>query len=302
MTSSPDFAHLVCALDFSEGSEAALIRAADLAERFHARLHLFHTEATFRASRGGEHQADQAKDQSLVRLYEFAEEVLGGTDVLDVLGPEFVVRHGEYAADAVVRYATEVEAGLVVLGTHGRRGYQRLALGSVAESVVRHAPCPVLTVPNEAARTAPSPSRPVLVAVDFSAHSRAALQLGEQFAALFDAPIEAIHVAEDLGLVPEFYTDAGMVVAHNIPELADKAEAHLQQLVDEEGGTARPHVRFGRPHHEIVARAEEVRAGLVVMATHGLTGVKHALLGSVTERALRRSHCPVLSVRARGGR
>lgn len=295
---APTVSHLVCALDFSEGSEAALVRAADLAERLHARLHLFHTESTFRANRGDVSRSGEPKDQALVRLYSFAEEVLGGDDVLNVLGPEFVIRHGEYAADAIVRYSDEVEADLIVLGTHGRRGYQRLTMGSVAEAVVRHASCPVLAVPNEAARTAPGPSRPVLVAVDFSSHSRAALPLGERFAALFGAPVEAIHVAEDLGLVPEFYTDAGMVAAHNLPELAEKAEAHLRRLVEEEGGSARPHVRFGRPHVEIVARAEEARAGLIVMATHGLTGVKHALLGSVTERTLRRARCPVLSIRA----
>lgn len=295
---------IVCALDFSEGSEAALVRAADLAERYRARLHLLHATAFIRVDHGSAVQPEEPEDRLHTRLYAFAKEALGGANAVEVLGPELVIRHGEYAADSVVRYAEDVGARLVVLGTHGRRGYQRLVVGSVAEEVVRRAPCPILTVPLAAARTAPSPSHPVLAALDFSAHSRAALRVAEEVGALFDAPVEAIHVAEDLGLVPEFYTEVGMVSATDLPGLAEKAEAHLRKMIAEEteDGEIRTHVRFGRPRREIAARAEEVSAGLIVMATHGLTGVKHALLGSVTEQTIRRATCPVLSVRSGGGR
>ena len=290
---------LVCALDFSEGSEAALLRAADLAERFHARLHLLHVHPLFEVAYGSAVQPEESEEESRRRLRAFAEHVLGGADAVDVLGPELAIRHGEEAVDAILRYAEETGADLLVTGTHGRRGVRHLIVGSVAEEVVRRAPCPVLTVPSAARRTAPGPDAPVLAPVDFSAPGRAALTRAKAFAARFDAPVELVHVLADAAPYPSFYLESGVVPVSELGVLTEQAEAHLRRFDAEAGGepAAGYHVRSGAAHHEIAALAEEDGCGLIVMATHGLTGLKHALVGSVTERTLRHAPCPVLSMR-----
>ena len=290
---------LVCALDFSEGSEAALVRAADLAERLHARLHLLHVSPVFQSEYGRLPQPAVPETETKTKIRSFAERVLGGPETVEVLGPVVSARDGAYAGESILSYTREVGAGLLVLGTHGRQGVRHLLIGSVAEEVVRLANCPVLTVPNASSRTAPGPDAPVLVPVDFSAPSLHALALAKTFAASFDAPVELVHVLLDAGSYPPFYLEGGMLSPNALEEIEAEARDHLAHFDNEVDGKAavRYHVLFGVPHREIATLMEEGGYGLTVMATHGLTGLRHALLGSVTERTLRRACCPVLSVR-----
>ncbi len=294
---------IVAGLDFSEGSEAALVRAADLAERLHDRLHLLHAAVIFDTDLGSLPQPDVPTDVLEARTRAFAEAALGGAEALDVVGPEVVVRRGDAAADVLLDYVREVGADLVVVGTHGRRGVRHLLAGSVAEEVVRLAPCPVMTVPNAAVRTAPGPAAPVLVPVDFAASNRSAVRAAKRMAALFDAPVELVHVIEEAGPYPVFYPEA-FGVSPGVAEAAfiERAEQHLRAFDAVVGGdlAAAFHIRCGRPHREIIELAEARGAGLLVMATHGLTGLEHALVGSVTERTIRSVPCPVLSVRDLG--
>lgn len=291
---------VVCALDYSEGSEAALVRAADLAERLHARLHLLHGQPIFQTEFGSALQPEEPEALALDRLRAFAAKSLTGDDALDELGPTLAVRTGEHAAEIILAYADEVAADLLAIGSHGRRGVRHLIVGSVAEEVVRRATCPVLTVPNAARRTAPSPDAPVLVPVDFSDSSRMALTHAKAFAAHFDAPVELVHVLSDAGPYPDFYSEGGLMPVEEMVALAKQAEVYLRHFDREVAGrtAAKFYVRTGTPHREITALAEENDYGLIVMATHGLTGIKHALLGSITERTLRRTACPLLSIRS----
>ncbi|MEP0548902.1 MAG: universal stress protein [Rhodothermales bacterium] len=297
MTTQP----IVVGLDFSEGAEAALIRAADLAERFHTRLHLVHSSSTAYSEYGGT-KAGPAGNSYEQRMRAFAERALGGAKAVDVIGPEIVVRRGEAAADAVVRYADEIGAGLVVVGTHGRRGVSHFLMGSVAAEVVRRSPCPVLTVPNAAARTAPGPSAPVLVPVDLSAANDDALAAARLVADQFAAPVELVHVLEGKAAhhrpIPSLLTINDTVT--DTVTVDRNAGSALRRLVEETvgDGAARTHIRHGRPAREIVDLAREIGAGLIVMATHGRTGLDHTIIGSVTERTLRAAPCPVLSLRA----
>lgn len=288
-------APIVCGLDFSDGSEASLVRAADLAERLHAPLELLHADPLFRAPAGlGVDPADP--DVVLrSRVAAFAEQALGGPDAVKVVGPTAVIVRGEYAADAIVSYAEDIAPQLVVVGTHGRRGVRHLIMGSVAEEVVQRSPCPVLTVPNAATRTAPGPDAPIVIGVDFSESSQRAIDMALRYARLYSAPIELVHVVEALGAVPTFYGDA--VALHDLPNVSERAVDRLGALADETDG-ASAHVCVGRPYVEMVARAQAIDAGLIVLATHGLTGLTHAVLGSVAERTLQRASCPVLTVRA----
>jgi nucleotide-binding universal stress UspA family protein len=287
---------VVAAVDFSAGSAAALVQAAGLAERSGAALHLFHADVLFRSSGDGALPEGAPSSTLRVRIERFAAEALGLADAaaLDRLGAVVAVARDVTAPAAILRYADEVGADLLVVGTHGRSGVARLLLGSVAEAIVASAPCPVLTVSREAAGT-PGPDAPVLVAVDFTERSRAAVDAGRALADLYGAPLELVHVVHDAGPYPgfapqiasllDFDPDRGAAVKERLERFAAGAEP------------AAVHVALGTPSRLVAAVAANRRAGTLVMGTHGRTGLAHALVGSVAAAALRRAPCPVFTLK-----
>ncbi len=142
--------NLMVATDFSECSEAALMYARALAGQFSARLHLLHNVEF----RGAADVAGIGVYSSLPPdlLTELETDARGRMDALlsdsdrELLKAQIIVSSGESTARAIVEYAVNQNIDLLVLGTHGRHGLSHLLLGSVAERVVREAPCPVLTV------------------------------------------------------------------------------------------------------------------------------------------------------------
>jgi nucleotide-binding universal stress UspA family protein len=209
--------------------------------------------------------------------------------------PRFI-RSGESAAQEIIAHCDEHDIDLVVMGTRGRTGIGRLLLGSVAEQVVREAPCPVLTVPSKSPDD--SLSR-VLAAVDLSEHSRPILEHALAMAALHGARLDVIHVVQEI-TVPTAYTPE--LAPMMTPDLEERAREGLVELVAQVdlGLMERSHVTIGYPATEILRYAEENGVNLIVMATHGLTGIQHFLIGSVTEKVVRRAPCPVLTVRSFG--
>ena len=139
----------------------------------------------------------------------------------------------------------------------------------------------------------------ILVPIDFSAHSRAALRYAIPLAEQFGASLCLVYVVEptiypaDLGF--------GQVVYPNIEEeLGEKGAAELKSIISREiprGVKASSRVRTGKPHQEILLEAEDQGADLVVIATHGHTGVEHMLFGSTAERIVRNAKCPVMTIR-----
>ncbi len=133
------FARILVPIDFSAASDAALARARELANRFDAELHLLHVaENSFLRAVVSEPQS--AQEASMRWLQDRL------TDADRRRGAVTLVEQSDEPANDIVRYATSAEMDLIVIGTHGRTGLARLALGSVAEAVIRKAPCPVLTV------------------------------------------------------------------------------------------------------------------------------------------------------------
>ncbi|MDT0630848.1 universal stress protein [Rubrivirga litoralis] len=277
---------VVVALDLSPGSEAALVRASDLAERSGATLHLLHADVLFRSS--GDGAPDASPSSALrVRVERFAADALGldGPQALDRLGPTVAVVRDVTAPAAVLRYAAEAGADLLVVGTHGRGGVARLLLGSVAEAVVAAAPCPVLTVPSRGAAPPPSPEAPVVVAVDFSERSRTALAAGYALAELYGAAVELVHArrpARGAG------ADSDAEVRERLAEFARSVPGPEPAAL---------HVVRGAPSRAVPAWAAERGAGALVLGTHGRTGIAHAVIGSVAEASLRRAPCPVLTLK-----
>ena len=140
----------------------------------------------------------------------------------------------------------------------------------------------------------------ILVQIDFSIHSLKALQYALAFAEQFGAAICLMHVVEpasfvhDLRNVPLALTNA-KVARQAKTRLISLARTKAQPLIP-----VKPRVRIGKPFHEIATAAKALDVDLIIIATHGFTGLKHTLLGSTAERVVRYAPCPVLIVRGRG--
>jgi len=217
------------------------------------------------------------------------------------LGVRIEVGEGGVVAEILAR-ARSWPADMVVMGTHGRGGFERWVLGSVTEKFLRKAPCPVLTVPPPSEGLHPSESvlfRRLVCPVDFSPASLAALAHAFKLAEENGAEITVLHVIE--WLVEE--EPGARIAGFDVPEfrqyLNRDARARLHALVpDEARDWCRPReeVLGGRPWREILRVAEERQAELVVMGVRGRNPVDLALFGSTTNHVVRGARCPVLVV------
>lgn len=140
----------------------------------------------------------------------------------------------------------------------------------------------------------------ILVPTDFSKFSEAALKYAAAFADKFGAEIHLLHVAQDLALfIPDMVTVTPPLVP-TIEQITSAATEAFERLVREnhlEKFTIHRAVREGPPFSEIVRYAKEKEIDLIVMGTHGRGALAHMLLGSVTEKVVRKAPCPVLTVR-----
>jgi nucleotide-binding universal stress UspA family protein len=141
----------------------------------------------------------------------------------------------------------------------------------------------------------------ILVPIDFSAYSKEALKYAIPFARKFKAEVVLLHVVEP-AIYPADFNFGQVGIPAIEDELRSKASEELRKLVDQEvKRRARSSVliKVGKPFLEIITTAREERIDLIVMATHGHSGIEHILFGSTAERVVRKAHCPVLTVRTR---
>lgn len=202
---------------------------------------------------------------------------------------------GRTTAADLIAYAQTCEADLIVMGTHGRRGLNRLLVGSVTEDVMRGAPCPVLAVREDRASTVALNA--LLVPLDLSEQSLEAWRYGRTLAAACDARLTLLHVT-DAELLP-----ATLSVRPYVPRLGREVAAwtrnEAERLVQEaqEAGIAASYVlASGDPGAVICQQAQQ--ADLVVMTSHGRAGLDRLLMGSVAETVMHKAPCPVLVAQA----
>ena len=141
----------------------------------------------------------------------------------------------------------------------------------------------------------------IILPIDFSELSLAALPWARRMATITNAPIHCVYVVEP----PQVYSALGVTPAIALPtpeELADNARKRLSEFVEEHltGLDQEPatKVLMGKPSEAIVEYAAEIDAAMIIMTTHGYSGLQHVVLGSTTEAVLRKAGCPVLSVRS----
>jgi nucleotide-binding universal stress UspA family protein len=203
--------------------------------------------------------------------------------------------------EQVVQLAEELGVGLIVVGSRGLGGLRRALLGSVSDSIVRHAHCPVLIVRGEENREVEAffPGK-VLVAMDGSDEAALAVRTAVEISAGTGSELHLAYVLPtDQNPFPHAYGMDKYVA--DLEQAKQDSRTYLEkqkeQIEDEGGSVAEVHIRSGRPDEEIVHLSEELGVALIVTGSRGLGGVKRALMGSVSNSVVRHAGCPVLVMR-----
>jgi nucleotide-binding universal stress UspA family protein len=299
------FNNVLLTTDLSLNSDAAVPYAIALAQRSKGTIFLFHAfeEETGEALASGVVIGVSAwimsiRQQHEEKLAKLAKDIEAKSGVRVVHATA-----SGHPANEIVHYAKAIQADVVVIATHGRTGLSHLLLGSIAERVVRLSPAPVLTVrPGE-----PLPQNgafhTILVPTDFSSNSAGALPYAIELAKQDNGKILLAHVIED----SMYYSSAaasegiGPDVEQWIASVTESAEKRLNEtahaLKAASGLPVETILSRGRAPEKIGELAKERNADLVVISTHGYTGLSHLVFGSVAERVVRSSPAPVLSIR-----
>lgn len=297
-------------LDFSRASIQALNYTIPLAKEFGATIHLVHVQPAdeFTAiSNAGGLMLDCA--DAIALMQDRLAEAQRKRDIR--FWPDNCHVASGRPFEEICKLAREIEADLIVLPTRGLSRLKHVILGSTAERVVRYAPCPVL-VPrganfksitwNGAAGTAGFKLRKILVPVDFSKCSLAGVKYAARLAKDTAATLRLFHV-----IFPYTQIFAGDRVGADITPLIKAAEATAREEMSELLGVSflrdvpcETEIRTGPAIDKICGESSRPDIDLVVTSTHGRTGFKRALLGSVAEHVVRYAECPVIIVPSRG--
>jgi nucleotide-binding universal stress UspA family protein len=292
-----DIKLILCPIDFSEFSVTAYHHAQSLAEHYRAKLVAQHVVelwrypyADYAASLGDYERFTQAlREGGTEQLQEFVT-----NHNHDNIQPELVVHQG-MASDSILSFAQAQKTDVIVMGTHGRRGFDRLMLGSVTERVMRRAPCPVLAV-GKASHDAiaadeeqhhPRHLSRILFCTDFSDHSERALKYAISVTAEYNAELTLLHVLEEVS-TPTKKEEAIAAAAEQLDKLIPP---HGRK-----GLRIKTAVRNGTPYQEIIQLALKAQIDMVVMAVRGRGALDLAVFGSTTYRVLQLGPCPVLVV------
>ena len=293
---------ILLATDGSPEAERSLGTAATLSEKLGAELHLVCVEpmpdpmswpeARMMSPELRGDVRERAEDAARKTLEEQVEK-LGEMDV-EVSGVHAV---GGRPDSEIVRIAEEIGAGLIVLGSRGLAPVRRAVMGSVSLSVVHHSHCSVLVVREDGGL----PGR-ILLALDGSEQAKVAAEAAAEISASTGSRLHVVFVMPT----------AAHLYGHHLysremkESVREQAEGDVKTFLEEQAGWIEArggevedtHMAVGRPDAEIVTLAEELGAGLTVVGSRGLGGVRRALVGSVSDSVVRHAHGPVLVVRS----
>lgn len=292
---------ILCPIDFSPFSKRALEHAAVLARWYESELTALHVTPLMPTVFGLPSPAataalEPATSEAVLR--ELTGFVAGAAAAAP--NPRIVLRSGPPATE-ILKYAAESEADLIVLGAHGRTGFERFMLGSVTEKVVRKSPCPVLTVPRHLEGRAERPTfERIVCGADFSAASDRAVRYALSLAQESKGRLMLLHVLDGLPdksfeKYPQFDVDPYRRFA------STEARRRLEALVpDDARAWCEPDLRItcGKPYREIVRLAAEEGADLIALGMHGEGPIDRMLFGSTAQHVVRQAECPVLTMRA----
>jgi len=285
------FKRVLCAVDFSTASLRAFELAMRLASAAGARIHLLHViprivasilDMPITTSRWTAAQEEKAK-RELPKLQ--ARAVQRGVPATTE------VRIGDIDVQ-ILKAAKDNHADVLTMGTHGRRGFERWALGSVAERMVRHSPIPILVTGSAGKRRYAATIRNVLIACDFSEGTPDAVAYGTRIAEQAGASITMLHVIQDRSAAVDWNASADRTAAiHRRLETLIPSRARRLCKVE-------ARVESGEPYRVILRIIKASKPSLVVLNTHGHGFVDRLLIGSTTERVVRGGSgtCPMLLI------
>jgi nucleotide-binding universal stress UspA family protein len=291
-------------LDFSRESFRVLEYSIVLARKFGATIHVVHVRPSKEVS------AIERAENLLLNYTDavaFLQDRLSDVEQQHDLqfSPEHCHVFSGRPFEEICRVAREIEADLIILATRGHGGLRRVVLGSTAERVIRYAPCPVLIPRGKCYRATLAnldrnrvAIRQILVPVDFSDSSIAGVRCAIYLADAFKARLHLLHAvyphAEASGQDRVSANLLSVAAAGQLAagkEMKDFKRRHIPGSV-----ACATEVRTGYPIDQICEESGRPGIDLVVLSTHGRTGLRHALLGSVAEHVARYAVCPVLIV------
>jgi nucleotide-binding universal stress UspA family protein len=286
---------ILVATDFSEQAGRALDAALALASRTKGEVHLVHALEV--ALPLFEPYAVVLPADWVGEARRLAQEKLEKAQAkVKALGLTGTTHLGDVpAAHAIADRAKSLGADLVVMGTHGHTGLKHVLLGSVAERTVEYAPCSVWTVKGSAGANV----RNVVAGTDFSEAAAASLKVAADWARGFGAKLHLVHALQiPMPLIAPYEVAIPEAV---IEGARREAKRQLEEAAKSVSGVAISTELASTPAHAaLIDAATRLSAELIVTGSRGLTGLKHALLGSVAERTLRYAPCSVLTVRKAG--
>jgi nucleotide-binding universal stress UspA family protein len=291
---------VVAAVDRSSRGPGVAEEGRRLADAFGDDLHVVHVlgqseflelERTSVDDTGQPVPMDEVREVASTIAGEAIEDVAPDATAVGLVGD---------APDEIVRYAEDEGVDLIVMSTHGRSGFTRWLMGSVTEKVLRHAPCPVLAMRSETV-----PSR-ILITLDGSIIAWQSMKPGLEVARRLQGTVTLLRVVnavEDLDEVTkgqlkfegneELYDLSTTLQQSAMKELQKNAATYGSELPDIEIA-----VTSGRPAEGILDYAEQHEIDLIVMTTHGRSGLERWEYGSVSEKVVRGAHCSTLVIRA----
>jgi nucleotide-binding universal stress UspA family protein len=300
---------ILCAADFSECSQAALGYALGLSRRFGARLYVQHVVPPpaylYAEPAAAQPVADQMHAARKAAEWEIPQMIRGQGGVPSEA--RVMVSEGD-APTGILETIAKESIDLLVMGTHGHKGFSRLMLGSVAEGMIHRASCPVFVVSRAAVNFAPGPEvrtlhmDTILLATDFSADSDRALAYALRWGYEWGAKLVVFHAVPEASstmhgladLFPEYnpvfegqMTRAWELIHHLVPEAAQR---DLHTVFE---------VRHGDPKTEVLKVAQEKGADLIIMGARGTSSIA-VPWGSVSSHVVRGSELPVMVVRRLG--
>jgi nucleotide-binding universal stress UspA family protein len=281
------FDDILIPTDGSDCAQTAVGYAADLATHYEARVHAL-CVADSRTLENAPKYDEIKKDREEVAERTCSDLSVSGVPVEQAVRTDIPHR-------AILRYATEQDIDLIVMGTHGRTGVQRYLLGSVTEKVVRLSDVPVLTVKAQDDDEVTYPYTDILVPTDGSEGAEAAIGPAIDIAGTYDARIHALTVIDTMALGADVRSGA---ILDALEESAQSAvETVKEQATQASVSAVETTIEHGNPYRGIRSYADDRDIDLIVMGTHGRSGIERHLLGSVTDKTVRTSPAPVMTVR-----
>jgi nucleotide-binding universal stress UspA family protein len=299
------FRNLLVPVYFDETSTAAFTYAAYFARRHGGKVFLLHVVPTdelhllrdvYRPVEGGGANEEHAANVAREKLNAIAREHLSGIQT------EIVLHHSADPVRGIIAEAERCAADLVIMATHARAGISRLVVRNVAEHVARESLRPVLVTQRKVNVAPENPFLKILCPIDLDRQHLFSLDYARELAADNGGTVHLLHVIPTSEMFlsrPVYKQEAGD--EGNYLRAENAAREALARIAQDKlaGVKCELHVHVSpEPVKTILTVERDLKPDLMIMVTQGLTGLIHLIVGSVTERMIRKARCPVLSVRA----